>query len=99
MNEDVDSNQWATRARRFERFGIFKRKTRKQYTSEDKIRSVVSGLRGEDSIADLGISRRARIGRWVAELQLSRKICFPKSGMKRCSEGDYRAPSDLESVI
>ena len=28
-----------------------RRKTRKQYTAEEKIRIVVSGLRGEDSIA------------------------------------------------
>ena len=30
-----------------------RRKTRKQYSAEDKIRIVVSGLRGEDSIAEL----------------------------------------------
>ena len=29
------------------------RKTRKQYSAEEKIRIVVSGLRGEDSIAEL----------------------------------------------
>ena len=28
-----------------------RRKTRKQYTAEEKIRIVVSGLRGEESIA------------------------------------------------
>ena len=30
-----------------------RRKTRKQYTAEEKIRIVVSGLRGEESIAAL----------------------------------------------
>ena len=30
-----------------------KRKTRKQYSAEDKIRIVLNGLRGEDSIAEL----------------------------------------------
>ena len=31
-----------------------KRATRKQYSSEEKIRIVLDGLRGEDSIAELG---------------------------------------------
>ena len=30
-----------------------KRKTRKQYSEEEKIRIVLDGLRGEDSIAEL----------------------------------------------
>jgi len=30
-----------------------KRKTRKQYSAEEKIRIVLDGLRGEDSIAEL----------------------------------------------
>ena len=30
-----------------------RRKTRKQYSAEEKIRVVLSGLRGEDSIAEL----------------------------------------------
>ena len=33
--------------------GAIRRKTRKQYTAEEKIWIVVSGLRGEDSIAEL----------------------------------------------
>ena len=36
-----------------------KRATRKQYSSEEKIRIVLDGLRGEDSIAEL--CRRASI--------------------------------------
>ena len=30
-----------------------RRKTRKQYSAEEKIRIVLSGLRGEDSVAEL----------------------------------------------
>ena len=30
-----------------------RRRTRKQYSAEEKIRIVLSGLRGEDSIAEL----------------------------------------------
>ena len=30
-----------------------KRKTRKQYSAEEKIRIVLDGLRGEDSVAEL----------------------------------------------
>ena len=37
-----------------------RRKTRKQYSAEEKIRIVLSGLRGEDSIAEL--CRRLRRG-------------------------------------
>ena len=33
--------------------GDIRRKSRKQYTAEEKIRIVVSGLRGEESIAAL----------------------------------------------
>ena len=39
-----------------------RRKTRKQYSAEEKIRIVLDGLRGEDSIAELcrreGIAQR-----------------------------------------
>ena len=58
-----------------------KRATRKQYSSEEKIRIVLDGLRGEDSIAALcrreGISqgvyykwqcRRGRADRWNGNL-------------------------------
>ena len=34
-------------------FREIRRKTRKQYSSEEKIRIVISGLRGEHSIAEL----------------------------------------------
>ena len=35
-----------------------KRKTRKQYSAEEKIRVVLDGLRGEDSIAEKGSNER-----------------------------------------
>ena len=38
-----------------------RRATRKQYSAEEKIRIVLSGLRGEDSIAELG--RRDQCGK------------------------------------
>ena len=37
-----------------------KRNTRKQYNAEEKIRIVLDGLRGEDSIAELCRVRRQR---------------------------------------
>ena len=37
-----------------------KRKTRKQYSAEEKIRIVLDGLRGEESVAELC----RREGRW-----------------------------------
>ena len=50
--------------------GDIKRKTRKQYSAEGKIRIVLEGLRGEDSIAEL--CRREQINqnlyyRWSKE--------------------------------
>ena len=45
-----------------------KRKTRKHYSAEEKIRIVLDGLRGEDSIAEL--CRREGIAQ-----SLSRRFC------------------------
>ena len=42
-----------------------KRATRKHYSSEEKIRIVLDGLRGEDSIAEL--CRREGIAQGIAE--------------------------------
>ena len=39
-----------------------KRKTRKQYSAEEKIRIVLDGLRGEDSIAELYFGHQ--MGTW-----------------------------------
>ena len=49
-----------------------RRKTRKQYSAEEKIRIVLSGLRGEDSIAEL--CRREGI---AESLYYSCPLCQP----------------------
>ena len=55
-----------------------KRKTRKQYSAEEKIRIVLDGLRGEDSIAEIcrqeGISQSLYY-KWSKD--------FMEAGMKR----------------
>ncbi len=54
-----------------------KRATRKHYSSEEKIRIVLDGLRGEDSIAELcrreGISvrRQGFLDQWLRKLRES----------------------------
>ena len=57
-----------------------KRATRKQYSSEKKIRIVLDGLRGEDSIAEL-CRREARdlkevVAEQTLELRLLKKSMF-----------------------
>ena len=66
-----------------------RRKTRKQYTAEEKIRIVVSGLRGEESIAAL--CRREGI---AEGLYYSWSKEFLEAGKKRLRRR-HRAPSDL----
>ena len=63
-----------------------RRKTRKQYTAEEKIRIVVSGLRGEESIAAL--CRREGI---AEGLYYSWSKEFLEAGKKRLA-GGHRAP-------
>ena len=63
-----------------------RRKTRKQYSAEGKIRIVLSGLRGEDSIAEL--CRREGIAEslyysWSKECQWRSK----KGPPRRCKKG------------
>ena len=62
-----------------------RRATRRHYSTEDKIRIVLSGLRGEDSIAELcrkeGIAQGLYYS-WSKE--------FPEAGMKRLA-GDSPA--------
>ena len=55
-----------------------RRKTRKQYTAEEKMRVVVSGLRGEERIAAL--CRRAGI---AEGLYYSGSKAFLEAGKKR----------------
>ena len=63
-----------------------RRKTRKQYSAEEKIRIVVSGRRGEDSIAEL--CRREGI---AESLYYSWSKEFLKAGKKRLSGDGVRA--------
>ena len=66
-----------------------RRKTRKQYTAEEKIRIVVSGLRGEESIAALCPPRGHRRG---SVLQLVERVFG--SGQE-AARRRHLAPSDL----
>ena len=56
-----------------------KRATRKQYSSEEKIRIVLDGLRGEDSIAE--VCRREGISQDIASMEMDKLLTegFPKS--------------------
>ena len=70
-----------------------KRKTRKQYSAEEKIRIVLDGLRGEDSTAEL--CRREGIAQ---SLYYKWSKDFMEAGKKRstnnCSDG-ASTPRDL----
>ena len=66
-----------------------RRKTRKQYSAEEKIRIVVSGLRGEDSIAEL--CRREGI---AESLYYSWSKEFLE-GRQEAAFGRYRPPGVL----
>ena len=68
-----------------------RRKTRKQYAAEEKIRIVVSGLRGEDSIAEL--CRREGI---AESLYYSWSKEFLEAGKKRLSGDTARQASSGE---
>ena len=68
-----------------------RRKTRKQYSAEEKIRIVLSGLRGEDSIAEL--CRREGI---VESLYYSWSKEFLEAGKKRLSGETARQASSGE---
>ena len=68
-----------------------RRKTRKHYSAEEKIRIVVSGLRGEDSIAEL--CRREGI---AESLYYSWSKEFLEAGKKRLSGDTARQASSGE---
>ena len=68
-----------------------RRKTRKQYSAEEKIRIVVSGLRGEDSIAEL--CRREGI---AESLHYSWSKEFLEAGKKGLSGDTARQASSDE---
>lgn len=68
-----------------------RRQTRKQYSAEEKIRIVLSGLRGEDSIAEL--CRREGI---AESLYYSWSKEFLEAGKKRLSGDTARQASTGE---
>ena len=68
-----------------------RRATRKQYSAEEKIRIVLSGLRGEDSIAEL--CRREGI---AESLYYSGSKEFLEAGKKRLSGDTARQASSGE---
>jgi len=68
-----------------------RRRTRKQYSAEEKIRIVLSGLRGEDSIAEL--CRREGI---AESLYYSWSKEFLEAGKKRLSGDTAREASSGE---
>ena len=68
-----------------------RRKTRKQYSSEEKIRVVLAGLRGDDSIAEL--CRREGI---AESLYYSWSKEFLEAGKKRLAGDTTRQASSGE---
>ena len=68
-----------------------RRRTRKQYAAEEKIRIVVAGLRGEDSIAEL--CRREGI---AESLYYSWSKEFLEAGKKRLAGDTARQASSGE---
>ena len=68
-----------------------RRRTRKQYSAEEKLRIVLSGLRGEDSIAEL--CRREGI---AESLYYSWSKEFLEAGRKRLSGDTARLASSGE---
>src|SRR6059058_889894 len=68
-----------------------KRATRRQFTAEDKVRIVIAGLRGEDSIAEL--CRREGI---VQNLYYRWSKEFLEAGKKRLAGDTVRAATSDE---
>lgn len=68
-----------------------KRATRKQYSSEEKIRIVLDGLRGEDSIAEL--CRREGISQGIYN---KRSKDFMEAGKKRLAGDTARQATSSE---
>ena len=83
-----------------------RRATRRHYSTEDKIRIVLSGLRGEDSIAELcrkeGIAQGLYYS-WskVAFPQFSRQIFLSESEKEKCKckEPSLRMSSGTQRFV
>ena len=76
-----------------------RRATRKQYSAEEKIRIVLDGLRGEDSIAELSrfpdivtISRNASFG--LKDVTTNARELGQTLGVQLCLEGGVRKLSN-----
>ena len=83
-----------------------RRATRKQYSAEEKIRIVLDGLRGEDSIAEL--CRREGIAqsiyyKWSKEFLEAGKRQLSGDTARAASQGDVtalrREARDLKEVV
>ena len=83
-----------------------RRQTRRKYTSEDKIRIVLSGLKGEDSIAEL--CRREGLAqsiyyKWSKEFLEAGKKRLSGDTMREANAGEVqglrREARDLKEVV
>ena len=83
-----------------------KRKTRKQYSAEEKIRIVLDGLRGEDSIAEL--CRREGIAqglyyKWSKDFMEAGKKRLAGDIVRQANTGEVtelrREARDLKEVV
>ena len=83
-----------------------RRQTRRKYTSEDKIRIVLSGLKGEDSIAELcrleGIAQSQHYS-WSKEFLEAGKKRLAGDTMREANTGEVkdlrREARDLKEVV
>jgi len=83
-----------------------RRQTRRKYTSEDKIRIVLSGLKGEDSIAELcrleGIAQ-SQYYSWSKEFLEAGKKRLAGDTMREANTGEVkdlrRETRDLKEVV
>ena len=83
-----------------------RRKTRKRYSSEEKIRIVLAGLRGEDSIAELcrqeGIAQGLYYS-WSKEFLEAGKKRLAGDTMREANTGEVknlrREARDLKEVV
>jgi len=83
-----------------------RRQTRRKYTSEDKIRIVLSGLKGEDSIAELcrqeGIAQ-SQYYSWSKEFLEAGKKRLAGDTMREANTGEVqglrRESRDLKEVV
>lgn len=83
-----------------------RRQTRRKYTSEDKIRIVLSGLKGEDSIAELcrqeGIAQ-SQYYSWSKEFLEAGKKRLAGDTMREANTGEVqglrRESHDLKEVV